>query len=304
MRSRSSREGGDTTARAVFYIVAAFAAIAVLTYLIAKPLDFKAKCDPSRDIACGCPADPADIKRRNLLIVDTTDPLRAGKFADIEELLTEFASGSKSFYDWLMDGKQPDQTSVYLLSTVAPPDMRPIAVFCTQPPSISVAIGHTAKKIRELQSAYSSAVSSTLRTLEQGRTADQSPIIEALAILTGNASAWRPGGTIILASDLLQNTPQCGYFEKILKIPSLAQLPSSCMQEIRTLRERLRPTPTYPEPAVVALCEAPGKPRKDGLLSFWRDVFQEPLGYDVLLTCHPREISNRRTMLSSSLKAR
>jgi len=302
MSRRGSSGAEDRTARNVFFTMVALAVMAVLLYLTVKPLALKSSCNPVFDVACACPSDPNDVKRRNLLIVDTTDPLRAGKVSDIEELLGTFASGSKGFVEWIRDGKKPDQTSVFLLSNVAPPDMRPIAVFCTQPPAVSIAAGNTGEKIRELQLLHSAHVTSALKKLEGGKGADQSPIVEALAILTGNASAWRPGGTIILASDLVQNTAQCGFFERLQNIPPVSRLPSTCIQEIRTLRERIRPSSTYPEATVVALCEIPGKTRKDGLLAFWREIFQEPLGYDVLLTCDPQEITSRRSQLSARVK--
>jgi len=236
------------------------------------------------------------------LIVDTTDHLRAGKVSDIEELLRAFASGSKGLFDWLKDGKRPDQTSVYLLSDEAPADMKPIAVFCSRPPEISLILGSTGRKLHELQTLYSTKVTSALQKLKGGTSADQSPIVETLAILTSNSSAWRPGGTLILASDLLQNTAKCGFFENAQKVSSLSTLPSACMQDVRTLQEKIRPSPTYPGPSVIALCELPGKNRKEGLIGFWREIFQNPLGYDVLLTCDVKEILDRRSNLASLSK--
>lgn len=292
----------DNTARNVFFSVLGFAVLSAITYFVLKPLPLNVACNPLVDVACTCPSDPNEINRRNLFVVDTTDPLRAGKIADIEELLRTSASGSKGLLDWLKDGKRPDQTSVYLLSNTAPPDMRPVAIFCTQPPEISVALGNTGRKIRELQALHSSKVTSALQKLEGGTSAEQSPIVETLAILTSNSSAWRPGGALILASDLFQNTNKCGFFERVQRIPSVDALPDACMQDVRTLQEKIRPSSTYPGSSVVALCELPGKTRKEGLIGFWREIFQEPLGYDVLLTCDAKEIADRITSLAGLSK--
>lgn len=292
----------DNTPRNVFLSVLGFAVFAAISYFALKPLPLNAACDPLVDIACTCPSDPNEINRRNLFVVDTTDPLRPGKIADIEELLRTFASGSKGLIDWLKDNKRPDQTSVYLLSNVAPADMRPIAIFCSQPPQISVALGNTGRKIRELQELHSSKVSTALKNLEGGKSAEQSPIVETLAILTSNSSAWRPGGTLIVASDLYQNTSKCGFFENVQRVSSVVNLPTACLQDVKTLQEKIRPNSTYPSTSVVALCELPGKTRKEGLIGFWREIFQEPLDSDVLFTCDAKEIAERKDSLAALSK--
>ncbi len=292
----------DNTPRNVFLSVLLLAVLGAIVYFILKPLPLNAVCDPLVDVACTCPSDPNEIKQRNLFVVDTTDPLRAGKVADIQELLTTFASGSKGLFDWLRDGKRPDQTSVYLLSNVPPADMRPVAIFCTQPPVLSVALGSTGRMIRKHQALHSNKVSDALQKLEGGTSAEQSPIVETLAILTSNSTAWRPGGTLILASDLFQNTTKCGFFERLARVPPVGNLPAACMQDVRTLQEKIRPSSTYTGPSVIALCELPGKTRKEGLIGFWREIFQEPLGYDVLLTCDAKEITDRKASLAALSK--
>lgn len=302
MNLKKNKQLQDNTPRNIFLSVLGFAVFAAISYFTLKPLPLNAACDPHVDIACTCPSDPNEINRRNLFVVDTTDPLRAGKIADIEELLRTFASGSKGLIDWLKDSKKPDQTSVYLLSNVTPADMRPIAIFCSQPPQISVTLGNTDRKIRVLQEQHSSKVSAALKKLEGGKTAQQSPIVETLAILTSNSSSWRPGGTLIVASDLYQNTSKCGYFENIQKIPSVGSLPTACLQDVRTLQEKIRPSSTYPNTSVVALCELPGKTRKEGLIGFWREIFQEPLDSDVLFTCDAKVIAERQVILATFLK--
>jgi len=302
MKRKSHNQSQDNTARNIFFTMLFLALLVLITYLALKPLALNSSCNPIVDKACTCPSDPNEINRRNLFVVDTTDPLRVGKVADIEEILRNFASGPKGLIEWLQDGKKPDQTSVFLLSNVAPPDMQPVAVFCTQPPTISVFLGNKGREIRELQALHSAKVASALKKFEGGVSANQSPILETLAIITSNSSAWRAGGTLVLASDLLQNTSKCGFFEQAQKIPSVDMLPAACLQDIRTLQEKIRPSAIYPGPSVVALCELPGKTRKEGLLAFWRNIFQEPLGFDVILSCDSKEIFARRKIFSESIK--
>jgi len=270
-----------------------------LAVLTMQPLSTHDKCDPTTNIRCSCPADPEAVKHKNILLVDTTDPLRIGKISDIEQLLTSFASKQKDLVQWLQDGKKADQTSVFLLSNVAPPDMKPIAVFCTQPPKWSTLISGTGADIRNSQETQTRTVKAAMEKLETGQSSGESPIIEALAILTSNATAWRPGGTMIVASDFLQNTSNCGYFERMSSIPAVSDLPRQCSNDVSRLRENILNTGTYVDPTIVAFCEIPGKPRKEGLQAFWLEVFQKPLGYDVLRSCDPIEISNRRLQLSS-----
>ena len=301
--NRSTNKPQDNVAQRTFFTVFGMAVLLFIAYLVLRPLPLDEVCDARIDMTCTCPSDPNYIKHRNLLIVDTTDPLRAGKVADIQELLSNFAAGSKRLFDWLSDDKRPDQTSVYLLSSTAPADMQPIAIFCSQAPDVSVVLGSTKAKIRETQDMYQTKVANALQALEGGVSADQSPIVETLAILTSNSSAWRPGGTLILVSDLLQNTQKCGFFERVPRVPPVGSLPAECVQDVRILQEKIRPTATYPGGSVIALCELPGKSRKEGLIAFWRDIFQESLGYDVVLTCDTAEIASRKSQLASLLKS-
>jgi len=302
MSMKNNNPKQDNTARNIFFSILSLAIFAAVSYFILKPLPLNAACDPLVDMACTCPSDPNQINRRNLFIVDTTDPLRQGKVDDIEELLKTFASGSKGLSDWLKDNKKPDQTSVYLLSNIAPADMRPIAIFCTQPPELLTALGTKGRDFRKIQKLQTSKVSTALQKLVGGKSAEQSPIVETLAIVTNNSSAWRPGSTLILASDLYQNTNKCGFFENAQRVPSVGSLPAACLQDVRNLQEKIRPNSTYSNTSVVALCELPGKTRKEGLISFWREIFQEPLGSDVLFTCDTNEINQRKAQVIAFTK--
>lgn len=302
MNRRQTEDQKPTTARNVFVLTAVTATLMFSGVLLLQPPSTIERCDSTTNIRCSCPADPDAIKHKNILLVDTTDPLRAGKVSDIEQLLTTFTFRQKDLVEWLQDGKRADQTSVFLLSNVAPPDMKPVAIFCTQPPRWSTLISGTGQAIKDSQLIQTNTVKTAMKKLESGQSFGESPIIEALAILTSNATAWRPGGTMIIASDFLQNTPNCGYFERMSSIPAVSALPRECSTDVRRIAENILNTSTYRDPTVVAFCEIPGKPKKDGLQAFWLEVFQEPLSYDVTRSCDPQEIINRRLQLKAQLK--
>jgi len=297
LNQRRAPKRRSSTAKNVFVITAAIATLMFLGVLILQPPATLGECDPATNMRCSCPTDPDAVKHKNILLVDTTDPLRAGKVSDVEQLLKTFSSRQKDLIEWLQDGKRVDETSVFLLTNVAPPDMKPVAIVCTQPPRLSTLISGTGKEIRESQARQTNTVRAAMERLESGQSSGESPLLEALAILTSNATAWRPGGTIIIASDFLQNTSSCGYFERMTSIPPVSSLSSQCQGDVRKIGENIRKTTTYTDSTVVAFCEMPGKPRKTGLQAFWLEVFQEPLGYDVIRTCDSQEILNRRLNL-------
>ena len=272
--------------------------VGLTLFLAMRPLPFN-ECKSINSTLCACPKDAGDIKSRNLIVIDTTDPLRAGKYADIEMLISTFSGGSKSIWDWISDRKRADKTSIFLLGSEAPPDMQPVGTFCTLPPPIAMlASDFRGFELRQLEQATKNEIKRSIEAAVAATQAPRSPIIEALSIVTGNASHWSPGGNLILVSDLLQNTSDCGFFESRNPIPPFRSISRQCRSYVDNLQERLRPTKSYPGSTVVALCILPGKAPKDGLISFWRELFQQALSYDVGLSCDPQEIRNRRDWLA------
>lgn len=304
MRYRTTtRRAGEGHGRKAFWAFSAAALIIVAGLASIRPPAFT-DCKTIDNTRCGCPGSPDAIKRRNVIVVDTTDALRKGKYADIELLISSFAGGGKPFADWIADGKKADVTSIFLLGTEAPPDMQPIATFCSMPPAAAMlASDFNAYQMRRLEEAQKAEVKAAVEKAVSATGAIRSPIIEALSVIAGNASHWSPGGNLILVSDLLQNTAECGLFESAGKVPPFAAIPRTCRPFVVNLQERLRPTTTYREPSVVALCTLPGKQPKEGLLAFWREIFQHALGYDVVLSCDPLEIDSRRSSLASRVAA-
>ena len=291
-------EGGGNGSKVFWRLVIGTIIIGIAFFAITPPA-FN-DCKTIDSTLCACPKNPEDIKTRSLIIVDTTDKLRDGKQPDIDLLISTFSGGRKSLVDWILDGKRADQTSIFLLGSVAPPDMKPVATFCSLPPSVAMlASDLNGQQIRLLEEKTITTIKDSIIEAFKTSAALQSPIIEALAVATGNASHWTPGGNLILVSDLLQNTNECGFFDGSGAVPPFKAISHKCRSHVENLHERLRSTTIYPDVSVVALCTLPGKPYKSGLLSFWRELFQEGLSYDVAMTCDPQEIKSRRKTLSS-----
>jgi len=286
------KKGGS--GKSLFYSAVVTVAIGVIAYYYLKPHEF--------DIKDGCPINAENILHRNVVIVDTTDPIREGKQADIELIIREFASTNKPVFQWINEGKKADQTSIFLLSDTAPVDMKPVAKFCSQPPSFLLQSSSTGAAIRKNIESVNSHISGALQILLGGKSSAQSPIIETLSIITSSPSYWRQGSTLILVSDLMQNTSKCGFFDSMSVIPNYSKSPSSCIQSLEVLNENLRPTSTYQEPTVVAICELPSALQKSGKIQYWRELFQKAMGYDVSFTCDPKSILARRTALVEILR--
>jgi hypothetical protein len=271
--------------KALFFSAVFFVLVGVVSYLYLKP--------PQINAADGCPVDAEFIHHRNVMVVDTTSLMPKAKQADIERIIREFANLSKPIGQWLTEGKKADQTSIFLLSDTSPLDMKPIAKFCTQPPGFLVLSSSTASDVRKYIKAANKQISEALELLINGSNSSQSPIIETLTIITSSSSYWSPGSTLVLASDLMQNTTKCGYFDKMSSVGNYSTLPAACLQSVEQLKENLRSTSTYPEPTNVAICELPLLPTRTGKLQFWHSIFQDALGFDAPNTCDPTTILER-----------
>lgn len=304
MRYRAPiREEATGYGSRAFWVLLGVFGLGFILFLVMRPPPFN-ECQKINSTLCACPKESADVKTRNLIVIDTTDPLRRGKYADIELLISTFSGRTKSFFDWVADGKRADKTSIFLLGSDAPPDMQPIGTFCTLPPAVAmIASDFKGYELRQIESAQKSEIKHSIEMAVASPQATRSPIIEALSIVTGNASHWTPGGDLILVSDLLQNTNDCGLFESGNRIPRFGSISKACRSYVDNLQEHLRPTKSYPGATVVALCMLPGKAPKDGLIAFWRELIQQGLSYDAVLTCDPQEIRNRREIIAQRVVA-
>jgi hypothetical protein len=265
----------------------------VVGFLSLKPPEFD-DCSKLDSAECLCPKDRSNISRKNIILVDTTDPVRGGKFDDVEQLIKVFAQESKPLFAWVADGKKVDQTSIYLLADKAPADMRPIASFCSLPPDIALfASNLTAKQIRELEKKATDKLKIAFTELSKSVTATSSPIIEALSLITSNATYWNPGSNLILVSDMIQNSSECGWFENLAAAPSFKSIPNSCKSRVDQFVENVLPNKVHPFKTSISVCTLPRTTIKPGLNEFWHSLIQDGLKYDFISTCDPLQIKSR-----------
>lgn len=278
----------------VFFLSALFIFLfTVVGFLSLKPPEFD-DCSKLNSAECLCPKDLTNISKKNIILVDTTDPVRGGKFDDVEQLIKVFAQEGKPFFAWIADGKRVDQTAIYLLSDKAPADMRPIASFCNLPPDLALFAGNlTAKQIRELENKAADKLKRAFVELTKSANATSSPIIEALSIITSNATYWNPGSNLILVSDMIQNSSECGWFDNLPAAPSYKSIPNSCKRRVDQFVENVLPNKVHPFYTSIAICTLPRSTIKPGLNEFWHSLIQEGLKYDFIATCDPLQIKSR-----------
>lgn len=265
----------------------------VVGFLSLKPPEFD-DCSKLSSAECLCPKDKSNIAKKNIILVDTTDAVRGGKFDDVEQLIKVFAQESKPLFAWIADAKRVDQTAIYLLSDKAPADMRPIASFCSLPPEVALfASDLTAKQIRELESKANEKLKLAFTELTKSTNATSSPIIEAISLITSNATYWNPGSNLILVSDMIQNSSECGWFENMNTAPSFTSISSSCKRRVDQFVENVLPNKVHPFKTSIAICTLPRLTIKPGLNEFWHRLVQDGLKYDYISTCDPLQIKSR-----------
>ena len=295
-----SKSKNDLNGKLFFFSSLFLFFLVVALWLLISPSEFN-KCDTGKNLhECGCPLDKELISKRNVILLDITDPIAPGKFPDIRNLIESFAAEPEPFFKWLMNGKKVEMTSLYLLSEKIPADMLPIGKFCKPPPHIALIASSSNQKIKKMQSGIATELDEALLPLYQLSKAKASPIIETLAISTSNTTSWNPGGNLILVSDMLQNSEACGWFEKSDPIPKYSTTPSACGFYLSKLKANLQKTSLFRGNTNVSICLLPpidGKKPKAGLLAFWHELFQDALSYDFIESCNPAEINLRMLSL-------
>jgi hypothetical protein len=286
--------------RSFFIAALSLFTLLVVGWLAINPKDVN-KCEPGKNLhECGCPTDKDDVYRRSIIVIDTTDYIAPGKFPDIENLVESYALKAEPFFKWISNGKKVEMTSVYLLSDKIPSQMLPIGKFCKPPPDLALAASTSKFKIQKMQEAIKLELKESLKPLHDLTQAKGSPIIETLAVVTSNATAWTPGGDLILVSDMLQNSAPCGWFEGSNEIPKFSNTPNTCKVYFDKFQANTQPTKLYSGKTNVAVCLLPpidGKNPKPGLIAYWHGFFQEALSYDYIESCNPNEINERRVSL-------
>ena len=269
-----------------------------ISSLLFLPPDF-IKCKAGEvDPKCACPAEEKYIGKRNIVFVDVTDPLAAGKIKDVERIITEVSFNETGLMTWIKNGKKVEKTSVYMLSDKKPVEMEPIITYCSLPPSITWLFSDFSESQEsQIKDGAKSTIADAIKTIISKSSVTYSYIVEGLAIATSSASNWTSGSKLVLVSDLYENSPACGYFET-QSIPTFNGVSSECKKWADILGSNISKKNSTGSLTTVAVCQILSKKQQNGLIAFWRELFQTQLNYDILLSCDPAEIDNRSKSLN------
>lgn len=282
-----------------FYLALALLLFVVLISIFLRPPKFD-ECISGLDASCVCPAEEKYIGRRNIIFVDATDEIVKGKIEDVYRLIRETAFSEAGLFEWLKNGRRVDKTAIYILADKKPVDMTPVATYCSLPPDITWLLTDlSAKKEEKIKKAAIDDIKNSISKIENEKSSTKSYIVEGLAIATSNSSHWTAGSKLILASDLYENSPSCGYFESE-KITSFGSINQDCKRWVEILGENLTRVSenSINKQSSVSVCQFLSKKQTEGLISFWRDLFQSQLGYDIKMTCDPQQIQDRHNFLN------
>jgi hypothetical protein len=258
-----------------------------------KPPEFQTCKKGEVSARCACPADSKYIGKRNIILVDVTTEMPKGKIQDIIRIISETALREMGLLEWFESEKKIEKTSVYLLSDKKPTDMEPIESYCTLPPAVTWLVSDFSENEERkiIQGARDDIVNS-IDKIESQKSVNNSNIVESLAVLTSNSDNWISGSKLTIVSDLYENSTSCGYFDKN-PIPTFQKVSSQCKKLVNILGQNLTKNSAQNGLSSVVACHILYKPPKDGLIAFWKDLFQSELNYDVLFSCDPNEINQR-----------
>jgi hypothetical protein len=133
LSSRNEKKHGKSL---LILMLTVLGLLMISSWLLVPP-DFQ-KCKAGEvDPKCACPVEEKFIGKRNIIFVDVTDPLAAGKIKDVERIIDEVSFNETRLMSWIKSGKKVEKTSVYMLSDKKPVEMEPIATYCSLPPSVT-----------------------------------------------------------------------------------------------------------------------------------------------------------------------
>lgn len=269
-----------------WWVLLGFVTLVCLATLLSAPA--MKECKEGDKDSCVCP-DSDHIGKKNILFVDATDAVPTVKREkDLESILERFVVHPADFFVWIGSGKKVDKTTIYVLNKESPSDMSPVGSFCQIPPSVGMLFSNlTGKEQRDMLDRLQKSVHKALDHVKDMPSAPTSTIVEALAVTTSNASSWKNGSTLIISSDLMQNSNECGFFDAAT-IPNFKNVSASCKRRVDVLRANLNKPET-----TVAICVNHTNNNKANLFSFWKDLFGPSNNAYPDFTCDPDEIIDR-----------
>ena len=298
MKYSISKKHNKQHGKPLFFFMLGILAFLVICGISLSPPDFKSCKLGEMSAECACPADQRYIGKRNIIFVDVTDNMAKGKIQDINRIISETAFREMGLSQWIASGKKVEKTSVYLLADKKPVNMEPIASYCSLPPSVTWLVSEFSENQKnKIIGGALSEVSDAINQINQQNSVTYSHIVEGLAVATSNSSTWTSGGKLILVSDLYENSQTCGDFYG-QPIPPFKSVNGQCKRWVEILGQNLTKNSGKNGNSTVAICQILSQKPKDGLIAFWKDLFQSELQYDVLLSCDPQEIDDRSKSLN------
>jgi hypothetical protein len=92
---------------------------------------------------------------------------------------------------------------------------------------------------------------------------------------------------------MIQNSPECGWFENLPAAPLFKSIPNSCKRRVDQFIENILPNKVHKSKTSISICSLPRSTIKPGLNDFWHDLIQDGLKYDFISTCDPLHIKSR-----------
>lgn len=224
----------------------------------------------------GCPSEEF-ISKKNIAIIDITDPVPETSKANISQLLTYSASEqtykddnrelSSSMSLWFDSGKQVEKTTFYILSTINPSELVPIGQFCRKPPSFLTSLTDSELNIQKSTRLINEKIESALLNINNKDVATKSLIIQTIATVT-NSTNWRSGSVLYLVSDLEEISNDCGNFSK--HVSPFKNIPHNCKKWIDMAKNNM--SKDQNKLSEVRFCEIiRDRPKVDGLREFWKE---------------------------------
>lgn len=251
--------------------------------------------DTNQVIVCGCPNDSNFIRNKNIILVDATDPVPKPRINDIQKIVEGFVKNNSGIFEWALNGKKVDQTSVYVLNSELPVQMLPVASYCQLPPDSAMSLSNGGQKaISKIKNALSEAVSQSVGNIANKTASNTSEIVKAIAATT-DTNFWKNGSTFVLISDLYENSSTCGFFDKI-NVPEFSKEAPGCKKIVDQIASKMNGKGT-----AVDICLIHSKPMKEGLKSFWDDLFLASSDAKPKYECSYEKIEERAKFLGQQL---
>jgi hypothetical protein len=299
MKYLNSKKDSEKKGKLFFIITLVLLVLLFTISIFISPPEFK-ECKNDLSAQCACPEDEKYIGSRNIIFIDATDEIVAGKFQDVERIIKEISFSESNFFTWIASGKRIEKTSIYLLADKKPVDMQPISTYCSFPPDATLLLTDLSEdRVKKIKNASINDIQNALKKIRDEKASTHSYIVEGLSVATSNSASWVAGSKLVIVSDLYENSITCGQFDSG-RISNYTNVGKECKRWADILGENLTrsSSASINQKSSVSICQILSKKQSDDLILFWRELFQSQLNYDVKFTCDPQQIQGRHNFLN------